>query len=230
MPPRSLRAVLKRVYGLLPPPGQREASDAALLERFLTQRDECAFELLVWRHGPLVLGACRRVLRHEQDAEDAFQATFLTLARKAASIGKGASVGCWLCKVAYRSALRVKQAARRRQALLDEWPPLEVDTTEPAELLARQEIGPVLDEEIARLPQHYRDAFVLCYLEGKTNAEAGELLGCPKGTVLSRLARARERLRRPLTVRHSALAAPLTLPVAPRSGPARGSAHERDAP
>jgi len=231
MPLRSLRAVLKRVYGLLPPPGQREASDAALLARFAHGGDEAAFELLVWRHGPTVLGACRRVLRHEQDAEDAFQATFLALARKAASIGNGASVGCWLSKVAYRIALRARQAARRRQAWLDEWLPPEVDTSGPAELLARQEIGPVLEEEIRLLPEKFRGAFVLCYLEGKTNAEAAELLRCPKGTVLSRLSRARARLRRRLTVRHAALAAPFTLPPAPpRSAPARRPAHGQAAP
>jgi RNA polymerase sigma factor (sigma-70 family) len=214
MPLRSLRAVLKRVYGLLPPTGQREASDAALLERFARAGDEAAFELLVWRYGPLVLGACRRVLRHEQDAEDAFQATFLTLARKAASISKGASVGCWLSKVAYHTALRARQAVRRRQAWLGEWLPPEVDTLGPSELVARQEIGPILEKEIQLLPEKFRAAFVLCYLEGKTNAEAAELLDCPKGTVLSRLARARERLRRRLTVRHMALAAPLFRPPA----------------
>jgi hypothetical protein len=82
---RSLRAVLKRVYSVLPAPAQREVGDTVLLERFVRERDQGAFEVLVWRHGPMVLGACRRVLRHEQDAEGAFQATFLTPARKAAS-------------------------------------------------------------------------------------------------------------------------------------------------
>jgi RNA polymerase sigma factor (sigma-70 family) len=214
---RSLRALLKRVYSVLPSPPQREVSDAALLGRFVRERDQGAFELLVWRHGPMVLGACRRVLRHEQDAEDAFQAAFLILARKAASIGKGESLGRWLNKVAYRAALRARQAARRCEARLDERPPPEVERSGPAELLAGQEMGAVLDEGINLLPEKYRVAFVLCYLEGKTNAEAAELLGCPKGTVLSRLARARERLRRRLTVRH--FAPPLPAPrVRPPAG------------
>src|SRR5262245_13351716 len=109
---RALRKVLRRARGLAssPPPGG--VSDAALLERFVRGGDEAAFEVLVWRHGPMVLGACRRVLRHEQDAEDAFQATFLTLARKAAEAGRRGSLGGWLYTVAYRIALR----ARQRQA------------------------------------------------------------------------------------------------------------------
>src|SRR5436305_3282710 len=89
-------------------------SDAELLERFVAQRDEAAFEVLVWRHGPKVLGICRRVLRHEHDAEDAFQATFLMLVRSAGSVGRGEAVGSWLYRVAYRTALRARVLARRR--------------------------------------------------------------------------------------------------------------------
>jgi RNA polymerase sigma factor (sigma-70 family) len=175
-------------------------SDAALLGRFVHAGDEAAFELLVWRYGPVVLGVCRRVLRHEQDAEDAFQATFLTLARQAGSISQRASLGGWLYTVAYRVALRARQrrAARgRREGPLEGEPPPGPGAG-PAEELARREAGPLLEAEVARLPEKYRAAFVLCNLQGKTNAEAAELLGCPKGTVLSRLARARERLRRRL--------------------------------
>jgi RNA polymerase sigma factor (sigma-70 family) len=183
-------------------------SDAVLLERF-GRGDEAAFELLVWRHGPMVLSACRRVLRHEQDAEDAFQATFLVLARKASEAGRRGSLGGWLYTVAYRVALRARerQVARgRREGPLEGEPP-PTGAASPAEELARREVGPLLEAEVARLPEKYRAAFVLCYFEGKTNEEAAALLGCPKGTILSRLARARERLRRRLTARDVFLAA-----------------------
>ncbi len=170
-----------------------QLSDAQLLERFVSRRDEAAFEVLVWRYGPLVLGVCRRLLRREQDAEDAFQATFLALVRKAATIGKGASVGSWLYKVAYRVALR----ARARSAKLSASAPLteEVPAPDTAPEALWRDLRPILDEEVSRLPRKYREAVVLCYLEGKTNAEAARLLGCPRGTVVSRLASARERLR-----------------------------------
>jgi RNA polymerase sigma factor (sigma-70 family) len=204
----TLRTVLRRVRGpgAVPPPGG--TSDATLLGRFI-RGDEAAFELLVWRHGPMVLGVCRRVLRHEQDAEDAFQATFLTLARKAGEAGRRGSLGGWLYTVAYHVALRARQrqAARgRREALLEGEPPPDAGAG-PAEELARREVGPLLDAEVSRLPEKYRAAVVLCYLEGKTNEEAAALLGCPKGTILSRLARARERLRRRLAARDLVFAA-----------------------
>ncbi len=205
---RSLRALLRRVRGRMGPAGKGGVSDAALLGRFVGGHDEAAFELLVWRHGPMVLGACRRVLRHEQDAEDAFQATFLTLARKARGVGQRGSLAGWLYTVARRLALRLRerQAARgRREGPLEVEPPQ--GGSGPAEGLALSELGPVIEGEVARLPEKYRAAFVLCHLEGKTNEEAAALLGCPKGTILSRLARARERLRRRLAARDVALAA-----------------------
>src|SRR5215471_9622680 len=121
----SLPAILESVQRRLRPSLSGVVTDAHLLERFLTERDEAAFELLMWRHGPMVFGVCRRVLRHTQDAEDAFQATFLMLARKAASIGKRESVSGWLYTVAYRIALRArKRGARRGQVEkpLDELP------------------------------------------------------------------------------------------------------------
>jgi RNA polymerase sigma factor (sigma-70 family) len=188
-------------------------TDADLLERFVTNQDEAAFELLVWRHGPLVLGTCRRVLGNAHDAEDAFQATFFALARKAGSIGCRESVSGWLYKVAYRVALRARttQARRQREGPLHEEPAAPT-TLEPAELLAWRELQPVLDAQIDRLPEKYRTVFILCYLEGKTNEEAARELGCPKGTVLSRLSRARDHLRKWLGQRGVALAAaPLAL-------------------
>jgi RNA polymerase sigma factor (sigma-70 family) len=178
-------------------------SDGELLERFVSTQDEAAFEMLVWRHGPLVMGVCRRVLSNEHDAEEAFQATFLILARKAATIGRGESVGAWLYKVASRAALRARGLRGRRQGreqpldeqLVEEKGPSSEDD------LAWSELAPLLDAEVNRLPEKYRKVFVLCYLEGKTNEAAARQLGCPKGTVLSRLARARDRLRRRLQLR-----------------------------
>jgi RNA polymerase sigma factor (sigma-70 family) len=178
-------------------------SDALLLERFLGGRDEAAFELLVWRHGPMVLGVCRRILHDAHEAEDAFQATFLTLARKGRSIGQRESISSWLYTVAYRIACRAsgRRANRaRHEQPLDDLPVVGHEP-EPAERLAGEELKPLLDREVSRLPEKYRVAFILCYLEGKTNEEAARQLGCPKGTILSRLARARERLRRSLTQR-----------------------------
>ncbi len=167
-----------------------DPADAQLLERFVAGRDEAAFEVLVWRHGPMVLGVCGRVLGHEQDAEDVFQATFLTLARQAGSIARGESLGGWLYRTACRAALRAR--ARRpsaRSLAVDVAAPFDPDET------ARAELRPLLDEEINRLPAKYRTPIVLCYLEGLTLEEAARQLGCPRGTVSSRLAAARDRLR-----------------------------------
>jgi RNA polymerase sigma factor (sigma-70 family) len=193
---RSLRGILQQVRPYLRPvpPG---VGDADLLERFLTGRDEAAFELLVWRHGPLVLGVCRRVLGDPHDAEDAFQATFFALAQKASTIDQRDSLSAWLYKVAYRIALRARaQRARRNGA---EQPlgehPVAQPGTDPADEVAWRDLAPVLDREVTRLPEKYRLPFILCYFEGKTNEAAAAQLGCPRGTVLSRLARARERLR-----------------------------------
>jgi RNA polymerase sigma factor (sigma-70 family) len=181
-------------------------SDAHLLERFATG-DEAAFELLLWRHGPMVLGTCRRLLRREQDAEDAFQVTFLTLARKAGAIGKREAVGSWLYKVAYRAALQVRAAAERQPPAAP--PGAEPAAPEEASAAEARELRPVLDEEVGRLPEKYRAPVVLCYLEGRTYEEAGRLLGCPTGTVAIRLRRARERLRVRLTRRGLAVPAGL---------------------
>ena len=174
-------------------------SDAQLLDEFVTRRDEASFEVLVWRHGSMVLSVCQRVLHDSHEAEDAFQATFLVFARKAGSISKREAVSSWLYKVAYRVALRVRARTAKRSA--QETTAGELPArAEPDDLLWR-DLRPVLDAEIDRLPEKYRTAFVLCYLEGHTNEEAAAQLGCPKGTILSRLARGRERLRSRLTRR-----------------------------
>jgi RND family efflux transporter MFP subunit len=171
--------------------------DAQLLERFVATGDEAAFELLVWRHERLIFGLCRRILHDRHDAEDAFQATFLALARKAASIVRREALASWLYQVAYRTALtararKVRQTACERPGSAAQDATLPADAPQAAQ---RAEIQTILDEEVNRLPVRFRAPTVLCYLEGKTVEEAAELLGCPRGTVASRLARARERLR-----------------------------------
>jgi RNA polymerase sigma factor (sigma-70 family) len=180
-------------------------TDAQLLERFVRGRDEAAFELLVWRHGAMVLGVCSRVLDRKEDAEDAFQATFLTLVCKAGAIGKRESVGSWLYKVAYRIALRARASALPRP--LPDGPLPDASAGEPLADLLRRELRTAFDEEVRRLPDRYRAAFVLCHLEGQTTATAARTLGCPAGTVGTRLARARQLLRRRLARRGFALAA-----------------------
>jgi RNA polymerase sigma factor (sigma-70 family) len=175
--------------------GRDLRSDAELIECFLTTRDEQAFGVLLGRHGPLVWGVCRRVLGRLHDAEDAFQATFLILARKAASIRRRTSLRCWLHGVALRVAVRAKAGARQQR----QGPALDPRSADgPADAACAAELASVLDEEIRRLPERYRVPLVLCYLLGRTNEEAARELGWPKGTVAVRLARGRERLRRPL--------------------------------
>ncbi len=187
-----LPRLIRSLHGLASA-GAGGVPDAQLLDRFVAGRDEAAFELLLWRHGPMVLGVCRRVLRNTADAEDAFQASFLVLARKAASIGRREAVGSWLARVAYRVALRIRADVAKRAAV--ELPALAAP--EPR----WDDLGEVVDEEINRLPARMRAAFVLCCLEGKSAEEAARELRCAVGTVSSRLTRARERLRRALTRR-----------------------------
>ncbi|MBN9523184.1 sigma-70 family RNA polymerase sigma factor [bacterium] len=189
-------------------PDAAGTDDTELLRRFADHRDEAAFELLVWRHGGMVLATCRRVLGRSADVDDAFQVTFLALARRAGSIRTAAALPGWLHRTARRAALRVKSAAVRRA----ERPA--ADAPEPAaDPVTPDDLGPVLDEEIDRLPEKLRRAFVLCYLEGVTNEAAAVRLGCPKGTILSRLSRALELLRARLTRRGVVVPALLTLPV-----------------
>ena len=209
-----VRGQLRRILGGLcrAASGSAEASDGALLGRFVRQRDESAFELLLRRHGPMVLGVCRRILRDSHAAEDAFQATFLVLVRKAGSLRQRERVGGWLHGVAYRLALKARAgAARQRHQQMADLPG--PDTTAEADW---RDLRAVLDEEIARLPNRYREPFVLSYLQSKTNAEVARELGCPEGTVFGRLARARERLRSRLMRRGVTLsAAALTAAVSP---------------
>jgi RNA polymerase sigma factor (sigma-70 family) len=189
MPESPLAAIVGRlVRGL---PRTDGTADAALLARFVGWRDEAAFELLVYRHGPMVRGLCRRVLRHEQDAEDAFQATFLALAKKAATVS-GQSLAGWLYRVAFHAALKAKARSARRETTL---PEMTSASAGAADNLHDRELRAVLDEEVLRLPERFRLPVVLCYLQGRSNSEAAASLGIPKGTVDSRLATARQRLR-----------------------------------
>jgi RNA polymerase sigma factor (sigma-70 family) len=183
-------------------------ADREALAAFIIHKDESAFALLVQRHGPMVLRVCQRVLHHTQDAEDAFQATFLVLARKAGAIGKTEALASWLHGVAFRIALRARRDAGRRRAR--ERQAAATAGADPAEALAWRDVQVLLNAEIGRLPEHYRSAFVLCYLEGRSRAEAAADLGVEENTLSSRLARARERLRWRLARRGVDLTAVLT--------------------
>ena len=173
--------------------------DGQLLERYLSHGDEAAFEALVNLHGPMVLGLCRRVLRDPRDIEDAFQATFLILVRKAPTIRDRGLLSNWLYGVAYRVARRARSNTLRRRDREIAVENLEATAApEPADILG---IGTVLDQELNRLPRKYRSPLILCYLDGRTHDQAAAELGCPVGTVRSRLARGRDLLRRRLTSR-----------------------------
>ena len=191
--------------------------DGQLLEHFARRGDETAFAALLERHGPTVLGVCRRVLHHDEDAEDVFQATFLILARKAGTIRKSTAVGSWLYGVAHRLALKTRASAARRGAhertSQAAGAGLRTDSPDPAADLAWRELRGVLDEELARLPDRLRAPLLLCYLEGLTQDEAARQLGWKKRTVKARLARGRDLLRRRLTRRGLTLSAALTGPL-----------------
>jgi RNA polymerase sigma factor (sigma-70 family) len=180
---RRLRAALGGRVG-------EATADADLLNRYASCRDEGAFEALLQRHGAMVLGVCKRVLRNTADAEDAFQATFLVLARKAGSLHSPESLGNWLYGVAFRTASQARRAAARRRAA-------------EARAIPRTDTAPVglaeiLDEELAGIPTKYRTVIISCDLEGKTRREAARELDLAEGTVASRLGRARAILGRRL--------------------------------
>ncbi len=180
-------------------------ADADLLRRYAATRDEAAFEVLVWRHGPMVLGVGRRVLRDAEDAEDVLQATFLALVRQAKSIGRGGLAG-WLYRVAYRTALRARAQREKRPAVHQ--CPEDIPAPRGGDAQRRDALA-VLDEELLRLPEKYRTPLVLSYLQGLTNQEVADRVLCPVGTVFTRLARGRELLRKRLVRRGATLAAGL---------------------
>jgi RNA polymerase sigma factor (sigma-70 family) len=196
-----------------------DLGDGALLDRFVARRDEAAFEMLVERHGPLVLGVCRRFLRDPNDIDDAFQATLLVLVRHARTLRIEASLGPWLYGVAYRVAIRARWiAAQRRER---ESTSAELELADHHDDLDRHELPAILDEEVSRLPEKLRVPIVLCYLEGLTHDVAARQLQWPVGTVRSRLARARALLRSRLVRRGWAPSAGiLTASVAAREATA----------
>jgi RNA polymerase sigma factor (sigma-70 family) len=191
------------------PPEEQATTDRQLLERFTRQQDEAAFTALVRRHGPMVLGVCRRVLDNAHDAEDAFQATFLVLVRRASSLSRPELLANWLYGVAYRTAKKARANVLRRRA--HERLAARMPRAEPLVDAAWQDLRTLLDEELHRLPDKYRAPLVLCYLEGKTNEEAARQLGWPPGSMSARLARGRELLRERLEGRRrsGALPAPM---------------------
>ncbi|MBO0700777.1 MAG: sigma-70 family RNA polymerase sigma factor, partial [Zavarzinella sp.] len=179
--------------------------DGDLVTAFVVRRDPDAFAELVRRHGPMVLGVGRRVLGNVHDAEDAFQATFLVLARRAATVAPRAMVANWLYGVAYRTALEAQRMAARRRAAETR---LKNQPRPPAEPAAHADLSAVLDQELSRLPDRLRLPVVLCDLDGRTRRDVARQLGVPDGTLSNRLAAGRRLLAKRLTRRG------VTLPMA----------------
>ncbi len=201
----ALTASVRHLRGIVACQRHREDSDEHLLHAFTAHRDESAFAVLVRRHGPMVLHVCRRVLGHQQDAEDAFQATFLVLARNAVSLRNKSALASFLHGTAYRIALTAKRSATRRRK--HEGQASARSSVNPPDELLWHEVRTLLDEEIARLPEIYRSVFVLCCLENLSQEEAGRRLGLKERTVSNRLAEARKRLQQRLTRRGVELSA-----------------------
>ena len=215
MPNHPLGAVLNRLRSALEP-AEAETTDRELLKRFTAREEQAAFSELVRRHGPMVLGVCRRILGDAHAAEDAFQATFLVLVRRARAVPWRESLGGWLHGTARRVALRVRRAAGERRGVS---PPVRnrrpyaapLADPDPSEEAAARELRRVLDQELQGLPAKYRAPLVLCDLEGKTHEQAARELGWPKGSVAKRLNGGRERLRARLMRRGVGPAAALTI-------------------
>ena len=201
----SFGIALRQFFASAGAPSQVELSDLALVHQFAAERNERAFASLLRRHGPMVYGVGRRVLRHSEDAEDVFQAAFLLLARKAASIRKGESVGSWLHGVSYHLAIRL--AAQRMGRKRHEREAAAMHSREHGDESVLPELENALDEALQQLPEIYRQALVTCYLEGKSHEEAARILACPVATLRSRLARGRQRLHSILARKGVALSA-----------------------
>jgi RNA polymerase sigma factor (sigma-70 family) len=184
-----------------------ELPDNQLLERFANHQDESAFAALQRRHGPMVLSVCQSALHNWHDAEDVFQAVFLVLAQKAGSIQRREAVSSWLYGVAYRLALKAHASAARRK--IREKRAAVMPSADPLLDLNLRELRSVLYQELDRLPEHYRSPLVLCYFEEKSQEEAARLLGWSKGSVIGRLQRGRELLRKRLRQRGLVLSSSL---------------------
>jgi RNA polymerase sigma factor (sigma-70 family) len=203
---RQVPPLLRFIRTIGPSVADSDVTDGQLLARFVRQREEAAFTALFRRHGPMVWSVCHRVLADNHAAEDAFQATFLVFLRKASSIDRPELMANYLYGIAYRTAAKAK-TLRARQRVREEpqsIAPLFADNHDDSDW---RDLRPVLDEEMQGLPENYRAPLVLCYLEGKTYAEAARLLGWAEGTVSGRLARARNLLRARLIRRGLALSA-----------------------
>jgi RNA polymerase sigma factor (sigma-70 family) len=200
-----LTEVIRHIGRLARLRGDLASSDEQLLRRFLSIRDEAAFSALVSRHGPMVLGVCRQLLQDPNDVDDAFQATFLVLVRKVASIRKPELLGNWLYGVAYKVAVRARANTIKRRTREQR----EIDMTAftAASGGAETDLRPVIHEEVHRLPNKYRAPVLLCHIEGKSHEEAAQQLQWPIGTVKGRLARAKEMLRSRLARRGMTLSA-----------------------
>jgi RNA polymerase sigma factor (sigma-70 family) len=210
MPSGQLGSLMQHLRRLVGGAAGADTPDALLLQQFTEQADEAAFGSLVARHGPLVLGVCRRVLHDEHQAEDAFQAVFMVLAKRASAIRRPEALSSWLYGVAYKASARLRAGSLQRYTQESQVPAMgDPNSSEPDALseATRRELRAVIDEELSRLPDKYRLPMILCYLEGKTNEEAARQLNWTKGTVSGQLARARDLLRNRLARRGVALSA-----------------------
>lgn len=225
MPTGQISRVVREIHKLADVQALAQWSDGQLLDHFVRSQDENAFEQLLRRHGPMVLGVCRRILTQPDDAEDAYQATFLVLVRKAASIHPPEMVGNWLYGVACRTALKARAMAHERRVKekqgdsMNRQPSIAGDAAD-----AWTDLQDVLDDELERLPEKYRALIVLCDIEGRSRKEVADALNLPEGTLSSRLATARKRLaqrlaRRGITLSAGAIATLLTQNLASASVP-----------
>src|SRR5579862_7825392 len=218
MPRGQLDAVVDYLRRVAGDPGPQVVTDGQLLDLFRSAGNGDAFAMLVRRHGRLVRWVCRNVLTHEQDTDDAFQATFLVFATKAACIRKTTAVASWLHGVAYRTAMNAKRARARHRGQEKECEGRPSD--QPPTAASLRELQAMVDEEVNCLPEKYRAPLVLCCLEGKSRFEAAKDLGLKEGTVSSRLAKARKVLQQRLTRRGVVLSTALLAVELGRGGAA----------
>src|SRR5262245_36001026 len=205
MESHSLRTIVRRLRQAVAPQVTLGVRDTELVRAFAGHGDSLAFEQIILRHGPMVLGVCRRLLRDPADADDAFQATFLVLLRRAGSLREPDRLAGWLHQVARRTARKLRSVRLARAARETELFDVAIGES-PAELVWR-ELRPIFDQELDLLPEKLRLPAVLCFLEGHSKGEAARTLGWPEGTLSARLQQARERLRLRFTARGLTLSA-----------------------